>query len=136
MAAMKIELIFGLDRALLEDKSAPPRETLLIALASPLSGAAEILAVLRVRIERCILEAPVLNMTLRVTEENAALVFRSERYFLELGRLRLTIPRFAEPGAMEIIHRDEGGGQFSFRLTLSHTLLGRLLHQLAYFRDS
>ena len=59
-------------------------------------------------------------MTLRVTEENASLVFRSERYFFELGRLRLTIPRFAEPGAMEIVHRDEGGGQFSFRLTLSH----------------
>ena len=59
-------------------------------------------------------------MTLRVTEESGALVFRSDRYFLELGRLRLAIPRFAEPGAMEIVHRDEGGGQFSFRLTLSH----------------
>jgi hypothetical protein len=76
------------------------------------------------------------GMTLRVTEENASLVFRSDRYFFELGRLRLTIPRFAEPGAMEIIHRDEGDGQFSFRLTLSHPLLGRLLHQLAHFRDS
>jgi hypothetical protein len=76
------------------------------------------------------------GMTLRVTEENAALVFRSEHYFFEIGRLRLTIPRFAEPGAMEIVHRDESDGQFSFRLTLSHPLLGQLLHQLAYFRDS
>lgn len=75
------------------------------------------------------------GMTLRVTEENGALVFRSERYFFEIGHLRLTIPRFAEPGAMKIVHRDEGGGQFSFRLTLSHPLLGRLVHQLAYFRD-
>ena len=74
------------------------------------------------------------GMTLRVAEENAALVFRSERYFFEVGRLRVAIPRFAEPGAMEIVHRDEGDGQFSFRLTLKHPLLGRLLYQLAYFR--
>ena len=75
------------------------------------------------------------GMTLHVTEENTALVFRSERYFFEIGRLRLQIPRFAEPGAMEIVHRDEGNGQFSFRLTLRHPLLGSLVHQLAYFRD-
>lgn len=76
------------------------------------------------------------GMTLRVSEENASLVFRSDRYFFEIRRLRLTIPRVAEPGVMEIVHRDEGDGQFSFRLTLSHPLLGRLLHQLACFRDS
>jgi uncharacterized protein DUF4166 len=75
------------------------------------------------------------GMTLRVLEEEDALVFRSERYFFEVGRLRLQIPRFAEPGAMEIVHRDEGGGQFSFHLTLRHRIAGRLMHQLAYFRD-
>ncbi len=75
------------------------------------------------------------GMTLKVTEEDGALVFRSERYFFEVSRLRLQIPRFAEPGAMEIVHRDEGGGQFSFRLTLEHRLAGKLMHQLAYFRD-
>lgn len=75
------------------------------------------------------------GMTLKVTEEDGALVFRSERYFLEVSRLRLQIPRFAEPGSMEIVHRDESGGQFSFRLTLEHRLAGKLVHQLAYFRD-
>lgn len=75
------------------------------------------------------------GMTLRVMEEDGALVFRSERYFFEIRSLRLQIPRFAEPGAMEIVHRDEGGGQFSFRLTLEHKLAGRLMHQLAYFHD-
>ncbi len=36
---------------------------------------------------------------------------------------------------MEITHRDEGGGTFSFRLALTHPLLGRIVHQLAYFQD-
>ena len=36
---------------------------------------------------------------------------------------------------MCITHRDEGGGAFSFRLALTHPLLGRLVHQLAYFLD-
>lgn len=82
-----------------------------------------------------------IGMTLRVTVEAGALFFRSQRYFLELGRLRLYFPRALEPGAMEIVHREEPdpdaeGGAFSFRLSLTHRLLGRLMHQVAYFRDS
>jgi hypothetical protein len=83
-----------------------------------------------------------IGMTLRVTVENGALYFRSERYFLELGRARLYLPRLLEPGAMEIVHCEEepepgsNGGTFSFRLSLTHPLCGPLLEQLAYFRDS
>jgi hypothetical protein len=81
------------------------------------------------------------GMTLRVTVEAGALFFRSERYFLGFGRWRVYLPRWAEPGSMEIVHReDETDGSrdraFSFRLSLTHPLFGRLLHQLAYFRDS
>jgi hypothetical protein len=81
------------------------------------------------------------GMTLRVTVEDGALFFRSERYFLELGRVRAYIPRRLAPGTMEIVHREEadrgaGGSAFSFRLLLTHPLCGRLLHQVAYFRDS
>jgi hypothetical protein len=81
------------------------------------------------------------GMTLRVTVEDGALFFRSERYFLEFGRLRVYLPRWAEPGSMEIVHSEEEArgsrdSAFSFRLSLSHPLFGRLLHQIAYFRDS
>lgn len=77
-----------------------------------------------------------IGMTLRVTVEAGALVFRSAGYFLELGRWRWRIPRALEPGRMQITHRDEEAGNFSFRLTLDHPVLGRLLHQLAYFSDT
>jgi hypothetical protein len=77
-----------------------------------------------------------IGMVLRVTVEEGALVFRSDHYFFGIGRRwRWRLPKVAEPGRMEIIHREEGDGTFSFRLALTHSLLGRLLHQLAYFHD-
>ncbi len=75
------------------------------------------------------------GMALEVTVEDETLVFRSDHYFLALGRRRVRLPRLLEPGQMCIVHRDEGGGSFSFRLTLTHPLAGRLVHQLAYFLD-
>jgi hypothetical protein len=77
-----------------------------------------------------------IGMSLRVTVEAGALVFRSAAYFLELGRWRLPIPRALHPGRMQIEHRDEGGGSFAFTLALTHPLFGRLVHQLAIFRDA
>jgi len=76
-----------------------------------------------------------IGMALRVTVEEGALVFRSDHYFLEIGAWRWRWPKALEPGRMEITHREEGGGAFSFRLALTHPLLGRLVHQLAYFHD-
>ncbi|MGE3229771.1 MAG: DUF4166 domain-containing protein [Hyphomicrobium sp.] len=76
-----------------------------------------------------------IGMSLKVAEEGGALVFRSARYFLALGSLRVFLPRFAEPGAMEIRHVDEGGGAFLFTLELRHPRLGVLIRQVARFRD-
>jgi hypothetical protein len=81
-----------------------------------------------------------IGMTLRVSVEDQALFFRSEQYFLELGGARVYLPRLLEPGAMVIVHREEPdasarGAAFSFRLSLTHPIFGRLLHQLAYFHD-
>lgn len=76
-----------------------------------------------------------IGMALRVTVENEALVFRSMHYFLEIGHWRCRLPRMLEPGEMEIVHRDQGRGRFSFRLRLEHPRFGRLVHQLAYFSD-
>jgi hypothetical protein len=77
-----------------------------------------------------------IGMSLRVTVEGGALIFRSVAYFLELGRWRLPLPRVLHPGRMQIEHRDEGNGSFAFSLALSHPLFGRLVHQLAIFRDA
>jgi hypothetical protein len=76
-----------------------------------------------------------IGMALRVTVEEGVLVFRSEHYFQEIGGWRWRWPKALEPGRMEITHREEGGGMFSFRLALVHPLLGRLVHQLACFHD-
>lgn len=76
-----------------------------------------------------------IGMALQVTVEEGALVFRSNHYFLSVGSWRWRWPKALEPGRMEITHREEGGGTFSFKLALTHPVLGTLVHQLAYFQD-
>lgn len=76
-----------------------------------------------------------IGMTLRLTVENGALVFRSGRYFFEAAGRRVLIPRALAPGEMIIVHTQEAGRRFSFRLTLTHGLFGRLIHQFALFEE-
>lgn len=76
-----------------------------------------------------------ISMQLVLSVENRALVFRSGRYVFEAGRLRFRIPALLSPGAMTIVHTQENDGSFSFLLTLRHAVFGKLLHQLAIFRD-
>ncbi|MGQ0672693.1 MAG: DUF4166 domain-containing protein [Hyphomicrobium sp.] len=76
-----------------------------------------------------------LGMALRVSVEAGRLVFRSQHYFLRLGRRRLILPALVCPGRMEIVHEQLPDGRFSFGLTLTHPHWGILLHQLAYFSD-
>ena len=76
-----------------------------------------------------------IGMTLSLAVEDGALVFRSERYFVEVAGRRLVVPRLLSPGRMEIVHTQIEGRRFSFRLTLTHPLLGRLIHQLAHFEE-
>lgn len=81
-----------------------------------------------------------IGMSLDLSVEDGALVFRSGHYFFELGRFRMRLPRMLSPGRMEIVHRDEPeycglANAFTFRLTLTHPLFGCLVHQLAYFKE-
>lgn len=76
-----------------------------------------------------------IGMALAVTVENGALFFRSRHYFLDLGPWRIRLPEMLSPGAIEIVHREETDGEFSFRLTLRHPRFGVLIHQLAYFKE-
>ncbi|GAA0643445.1 DUF4166 domain-containing protein [Brevundimonas lenta] len=75
------------------------------------------------------------GMALTVTAEEGALVFRSAHYFATVLGVRIRLPRWTEPGALTITHRDLGEGRFAFTLALDHPLLGRLLGQDAVFQD-
>jgi hypothetical protein len=76
------------------------------------------------------------GMALTVSVEDRALVFRSREYFWRHGRMRLPIPWWLTPGCIEVTHREERRGQFSFTLTVSHPWFGRIMHQVAFFRDA
>ncbi|MGD0676858.1 MAG: DNA polymerase Y family protein [Polyangiaceae bacterium] len=68
MAVSRLEIVFGLDRALSGGLS---RMTFDVDLPLPMSKAHELLAVLRARLEREKLVAPVLSVTLRATKATA-----------------------------------------------------------------
>lgn len=75
------------------------------------------------------------GMTLVVTEEDRCLKFQSQQFYLDFGGWRLTLPRFASPGVLTILHKDLGGGWFRFEMSLVHRLFGRMLVQRAEFQD-
>lgn len=84
-------------------------------------------------LEECVGAGVGMRLTLRV--EHRALVFRSAGYFLAIGSRRLPLPSLLMPGSMEIVHREERGGHFSFTLTVTHPLFGEMIRQVAFFRD-
>ncbi len=75
------------------------------------------------------------GMTLDVFEEDAALVFESRGYFLDLFGLRVPIPSLATPGVCRVAHADLGEGRFRFTLTFVHPVWGRTLTQDGVFED-
>jgi Domain of unknown function (DUF4166) len=77
-----------------------------------------------------------IGVALRLTVENASLLFRSDHYFLAVGRARLRLPRWFSPGSLTVRHTDCGDGWFAFTLELEHPFLGMLVQQTAMFRDS
>nr|WP_301332517.1 DUF4166 domain-containing protein [Parerythrobacter lacustris] len=76
-----------------------------------------------------------IGMALRVEADPTALVFRSDHYFLRLGRRRMRIPHWLGPGRTTVTHRDLGHGRFAFDLRLDHPLFGALVIQHAEFCD-
>ena len=76
-----------------------------------------------------------LVMELDVFEQGGALVFRSRRYLLQLGRWRVPIPALLTPGTCEVRHEDAGPGRFRFTLTASHPVWGLTFRQDGLFRD-
>lgn len=76
-----------------------------------------------------------LSMSLDVFEEEGALVFRSRRFWLVWGRLRMGVPALLTPGTCRVVHTDLGEGLFRFALSMVHPLWGETFHQSGVFVD-
>ncbi|MBF9150390.1 DUF4166 domain-containing protein [Novosphingobium sp. 1Y9A] len=75
------------------------------------------------------------GIALCVSAIEGGIRFSSDHYFLQLGRIRLRMPRWLAPGVLTIDHADCGGGSFTFTLALRHRLLGEVMHQHSRFCD-
>ncbi|MEQ8404780.1 MAG: DUF4166 domain-containing protein [Oceanicaulis sp.] len=75
-------------------------------------------------------------MRLKLEARGRALVFLSDGFFLALGPLRLRLPDVLTPGALTVIHTDEGEGRFAFILTCDHPVFGRLFDQTIRLADA
>lgn len=75
------------------------------------------------------------GIALRVSAIEGGIRFSSDHYFLQLGRIRLRMPRWLAPGLLTIDHVDCGVGSFTFTLALRHRLLGEVMHQHSCFCD-
>ena len=76
-----------------------------------------------------------LGVALTVHAESEAIVFRSDHFFMQLGRRRLRLPAWLSPGNLEVSHIDRGAGTFDFVLALRHGLFGDLIRQTVRFAD-
>jgi len=75
-------------------------------------------------------------MALNVTVELQSLVFRSAGYGWRCHRLRVPLPPWLSPGAVEVRHREEREGLFSFVMTVVHPWHGQVFRQIMFFRDA
>ena len=75
-------------------------------------------------------------MALRVETSDTALIFKSDHYFIQLGRFRLALPSWLSPGHLTVGHHEIDPENFAFTLDLVHPLLGHLIHQRAVFREA
>jgi hypothetical protein len=75
------------------------------------------------------------GMRLRLSVRDAALVFQSAGYFIRCLGVQLSLPSWLTPGVIEVVHREESAGQFSFSLNVTHIWAGHVIDQIAFFRE-
>lgn len=64
------------------------------------------------------------------------MLFISDHYFWQIGRLRIRLPAWMTPGRLTVGHVDCDQGWFAFTLELEHWLFGEMIHQTAMFQDA
>src|SRR5262249_52589689 len=77
-----------------------------------------------------------IGMALTINVVNAALVFRSNSYFIQIGKRRVPLPSWLTPGTIAVSHEDLGDDRFLFTLEVIHPRFGLLVRQSAAFRES
>jgi hypothetical protein len=75
------------------------------------------------------------GMRLKLEVSDGALVFRSAGYFIRCLGIQLSLPHWLTPGVIEVVHREESCGQFSFSLSVTHSWAGPVIDQIAFFRE-
>lgn len=75
------------------------------------------------------------GMRLVLSVRERSLVFTSAGYFSRWGARKFSLPSWLTPGVIEVVHREESFGQFSFSLSVNHPLAGEVIHQVAFFRE-
>jgi len=104
MAASRLELVLDLDRALCDPGGSPRR--IEVSLPSPLVRASDLMAVMRARLEREALPAPVLSATLRAlglaSSEGRTLDLLAPQPKADLALPRLVAELAAELGATRV----------------------------------
>lgn len=76
-----------------------------------------------------------IGIALHVNADTTSIQFRSDHYFLQLGRRKLRLPRWLSPGTLTIAHLDREHGKFLFSLSLHSRLFGEIIRQDALFHD-
>ena len=74
-----------------------------------------------------------IGMWLRLSERAGALYFRSTGYFWTIGRWRVALPDWLTPGALTVVHSDEGQGRFRFVISVVHPFIGETFFQDGVF---
>jgi hypothetical protein len=73
------------------------------------------------------------GMRLRLSVRDGALLFRSAGYFIRCLGVQLSLPNWLTPGVIEVVHREQAGGKFSFSLSVTHVWAGHVIDQIAFF---
>lgn len=76
------------------------------------------------------------GMWLRISERKGALHFESTGYFWQRGGWRLSLPMLLTPGALHVLHSDEGDGRFRFCIQVIHPLFGETFFQDGIFQSA
>ena len=75
------------------------------------------------------------GMSLRVFEDDRALHFLSENFFLSFGKWTLQLPVLLSPGTLLVTQKDEGADNFRFTMRVTHPLFGLIAEQDGIFRQ-